>query len=319
MWRALPILCAILFGAVCHAQTDVRVDRIEAAFAGWLERHDALGALAIRRNGAALGSQNFGLPRSQPYDLASVGKAITARCAAALVSSGDLAWDDTISARLGRGPSITLAQLLTHSSGLSGDATQALMALSFGAEVPHGSEVVLSAVTARGGPLGVPDQYRYTNENYALAALMIEAATGETYRDACEARALAPLGLPAGVSEVAAAVSLPWGGWTMTLDDFALWHATQLGALEAPQDLPHTAVGGGAFYGLGTFFRPFERGTTYWHFGALCFPGRFEMGSYAVTFFADWTLVAVWDACVSFEDMAALDQALVDAVFTKLE
>lgn len=314
MWRVCAVLVVALLGSAGQADTDLRVGRIEAAFAGWLAGHSARGALAIRRQGEVLEPRGFGLPRSDRYDLASVGKAITARCAVDLVGTGELAWDDTVASRVGRGPNITLAQLLTHSGGLKGDATQALMALSFGADVPHGSEMVLNAVTARDGPQGSPGQYRYTNENYALAALMIEAATGEPYHDVCAARALAPLGLQAGVSEVAA-ISLPWGGWTMTLDDFAMWHATALGGLGDPKDFPHLDVGGGLSYGLGTFFREFEHGTTFWHFGALCFPGRFEIGTYAVTFFADWTLVAVWDACVTFDDMADLDQALVAALF----
>ena len=74
-------------------------------------------------------------------------------------------------------------------------------------------------------------------------------------------------------------------------------------------------MGGGAFYGMGMTQREFRGSMNYWHFGALCFPGRLNAGSYAVSWMGDWTVVVAYDACADWDAMVRLDQALAGAVF----
>ena len=152
-------------------------------------------------------------------------------------------------------------------------------------------------------------------------ALVIEEGTAQSYDSACRDAVLDPLDITARVSEISA-ISLPWGGWAMPLDNFALWHAHWFGpdtdAGSDPLSLPHIEIDTGLYYGLGTFFRTLDRGNVFWHFGALCFPGRAEAGSYAATFFGDWTVVAAYDACVDQTAMFALDTAVVGALFGPL-
>jgi hypothetical protein len=68
-------------------------------------------------------------------------------------------------------------------------------------------------------------------------------------------------------------------------------------------------------YGVGMFQRPMRGAYNFRHFGALCFPGRVTSGAYAVIWLQDWSVVAAYDICPTWPDMAKLDQVLVEAVF----
>jgi len=305
------------------AQEDARVARVQAAFAGWLDTVGGKGVVALRRGSRDIAVLEQGITADTFVELASVSKAITGVCASELVRNGTLSWSDTVSGRVGRGPDVRLDQLVTQTSGLREDSTQKLMQRNYGKTVRHRSADVLDAVIARGGPGRKAGKFRYNNENFALASLIIEAATDRPYREVCAELVFEPLGLQAQVSRMAS-VSLPWGGWRMRVADYARWHGHWFGANQPtgrdPRGAPHADAGHGVSYGMGTFFRASRRGNSFWHFGALCFPGSRDAGAFAVTWFADWTLVAAYDACViDFDDMIALDNAMVSAVLGPLE
>jgi hypothetical protein len=84
---------------------------------------------------------------------------------------------------------------------------------------------------------------------------------------------------------------------------------------KAPQDWPQAQMGGGAFYGVGMTQRRFRGAMNYWHFGGLCFPKRLNIGSYAVRWMADWSVVVAYDRCVDWDAMTRLDNVLARAVF----
>ncbi|WP_299687560.1 serine hydrolase [uncultured Tateyamaria sp.] len=291
-------------------------DSLQGAFDGWLAQNAITGSIgtAVRVDGtwqmSGTGARG---------ELASVSKSITAVCALMLVEEGALDWSDTVADRLGRGPDVTLAQLVTHSSGLVRDGTQAAMRLWLDRPTGvagHNGAAVLDIVTGRGDPSGTPGKYAYNNENYALAALMIEAASGQPFEAACWPR----LGLSegVGVSDRAAAFG-PWGGIESDAAgylDFLHRHFEPGSRLwEDPFAYPHVEIGGGAYYGLGMVFRPFGDGYNFWHFGALCFPGRLNVGSFAVIWEGRVSVLALYDACVDWDTMFALDAALAEVVF----
>ncbi len=110
----------------------------------------------------------------------------------------------------------------------------------------------------------------------------------------------------------------------MSPGDFAKLHAAWFASTQQvgtqPSAFPHVDIGGGAFYGLGTFFRQLDAGNTFWHFGALCFAHEgISRGSYAVSWFGDWTAVALYDACIDYDAMRELDQALTSALLGPLQ
>ncbi|MEP4198891.1 MAG: serine hydrolase [Aliishimia sp.] len=309
--RFLTVTILCLAGASALADP---ADRVLTAFQGWLAKADANGALALVRKGRVVASRSLGLDATQPVELASLSKAITGVCAAQLVKDGVLTWDDTLSAKVGRGPDITLAQLITQSGGIGRDSTQRLMRTLLDTSGPHQSVAVLDKVAKRKRLKGDVGKHIYTNENYALAALMIEAATGRNYADVCAEKAFIPADVTAKPSP-RAGTFLPWGGWQMSVADHAIWHNHWFGAQYQPKSQPSVPVDRGVSYGTGAYFRMLSRGNTAWHFGAFCFPGKMNVGSYVVTLFGEWTIMAAYDACVSFEDMFALDTSLVDALF----
>lgn len=169
-----------------------------------------------------------------------------------LVEEGRLKWSDELDDFLGRGPDgLTAAALVTHTAGLGPDSTQDTMGRWLKSDV-HQSAKVLEAV--EGCALASePGRYAYSSENYALLGLMIEAASGEGYRDACGARVFEPAGVdvpPPSRTEG----FLPWGGWTMPSDDFAKLHAYWFGLEGAvgkdPFAQPHAEMGAGSITAL---------------------------------------------------------------------
>lgn len=315
---ALLVMALPLVGAA-DSVVDTRVARINDAFATWLGDRGLTGAIAIRRGGEDLGSFDHGRATDTPFELASLSKAVTAICAAELVARGQLDWSDPVTVG---DKDFALGDLITHSAGLGPDSTQFAMGYWLDREPPHRSARVRDFVALRADQVGVDGAFRYNNENYALAALVIEDATGAPYAEICHEIAIAPVGVAAAPSPRAGSF-LPWGGWQMTLADYARWHAfwfARDGAYsETPAAYPNVAVDGTARYGLGTFYREAVFGNSYWHYGALCFPWRLRTQSMVATLDAYWTWVVTYDGCVGSRDIYALDRALFDAAIEPLE
>ncbi|MEM6309696.1 MAG: serine hydrolase [Pseudomonadota bacterium] len=313
------LLIALSFAAApVQANEQVRLGLIEAAFERWLKTNRANGVLSVRRKGVEKAVFSKGIPGNAQVEIASLSKAITGVCAAQLIRSGKLRADQTVADALGSGPDVTLAQLLTHTSGLRPDSTQGAMAKWLGSTRDRSLDV-LAAIEKRRAPK--PGKYLYNNENYALAGLMIANAMNASYAQTCQTQALSP----ASVRGAAGAQSggfQPWGGWAMTVSDYSKFHSYWFGGNRAtarkPTSYPHVNLGGGAGYGLGTFFRTGRNGSNFWHFGAYCMRSKFQMGTYAVTWGGDYTITAYYDRCVKDSAMGALDAAMIDAVFGAL-
>jgi len=135
--------------------------------------------------------------------VASVAKAFSAATALRLVSRGVLSLDDTVGTWRPDLPrkweSITLRQLLGHTSGIP----------DFSQEEDFGPDLVASLLVPpppRDLLLYVEDEpllftpgteYRYSNSDNIVVALMIESATGRSYADVLRAAVLRPVGLTA--------------------------------------------------------------------------------------------------------------------------
>ncbi|MEL6099960.1 MAG: serine hydrolase domain-containing protein [Pseudomonadota bacterium] len=310
----LVALILSLFSASAGLADDGALNRLDEAFRAWLAPQGLNGVLALRHDGAPLGVIEAGISAETSIELASLSKSITGLCAMSVVEDGLMAWDDSAADTLGRGPDVSLGELITQTSGLRRDSTQGFMPF-WRDQPPHRSSAVLDIVTLRAKPDGERGQFHYNNENYALAGLMIEAALGEDYDAVCRERVLEPAGVT-GAASARFGGFQPWGGWAMTAADFAQFHEFWFALPSAngwdPFDLPYASAWG-AHYGLGTMFRKLEPGFAFWHFGALCFPGDVETGAYAVSLFGDWTLIAAYDGCPSSDMLRKLDNALVAA------
>lgn len=315
----LNVLIAALLPLATAAQDSDRVNAMRAAYADWLVRNRITGTGALAFEGTpvkAIGDA------TAPIELASVSKSITALCAAALADAGKLDMSNTVAEILGQGPEVSIASLITHTSGIVEDVTQELMLVWLDTDPPRGGDV-LEALSA---PTGVPGQYAYNNVNYALLGLVIEARSAGSYEDTCHRLVLEPAGATGAPSERTGGF-LSWGGWEMSPLDYARvhghWYGQDTRTGRDPFAYPHVQMfEDGPYYGLGMVFRPNHTGDgsfNFWHFGAQCFPGRLNAGSYAVTMGGKWTAVLGYDDCVTFDTMLALDVQIGRAAYGPFE
>lgn len=141
-----------------------------------------VGSALVACDDRVLFAENFGLEggagRTPTYWLASISKQFAGAALLRLQEQGRLRLDDPLSRFFPDAPddkaAITIRQLLTHRSGLAqayaadgiadrGEAARAIFALPL--ESAPGST------------------FRYSNDNYALAAMIVEIASGQNYED----------------------------------------------------------------------------------------------------------------------------------------
>lgn len=148
---------------------------------------------------AAYGERAPGDPAAPTdrFRVASISKTITAIVAMQLVEEGLLGLDDPIGAvvagYVGVQPgdpdvnALTLRRLLSHTSGFP---------RAEGVFFSNGAASCADAAArALAGSLPATAGYRYSNMNYCVVGLLIEAVTGMTYERVVHARLLTPLGI----------------------------------------------------------------------------------------------------------------------------
>lgn len=169
------------------------------------------GAIGLSRHGAhelILTSGVRSLETAEPiraddrFRAASTGKTFTATVILQLVEAGRLDLDDTIErwlpGLLPDGSEITVRQLLNHTSGLSHSAQDLEVVGPYfeGDHAHYWSPMELMSIAATRPLAFAPGQgWLYSNTNYQVLGLIIEAITMHTAVDEIEDRLFAPLGL----------------------------------------------------------------------------------------------------------------------------
>ncbi len=307
-----PALCLFLL-CLTAAPALAQSDRVALEWARWLEAQgNPPGALVFAIFDAELLASSDGADVDAPLPLASNSKAITALCAESLVDDGLMRWDDPVSTWIEGGGPVTLAELVTHTSGYWPDSTQGAMA-DWRRDTRRRWQQVTATVLDRPRQEGTRGAYKYNNENYAVLGLVIEEVAGGWYEEVCRARVLDPRGLTTARLSPDYGGFGPWGGWEMSVRDYVRF-MTQTFAKADPLTTPHADMGDGVSYGLGMVFRTDRGVASHWHFGALCFPDS-GLGAYAVNWGGKYSVVAAYGACVDEAAMLALDQSIARAVF----
>jgi D-alanyl-D-alanine carboxypeptidase len=157
------------------------------------------------------------------FHIGSNTKAMTAVVAGTVVDAGQLSWDATVSDVLANtvevGESyrtVTLAQLLNHSSGLPDNIANSDAESFYGSTEPVASERRRLAELALAlPPKAAPGMYfRYSNLGYVVAGLMLEVVTGESWEALLEERLFTPLAMAHagfGTPATPGLVDAPWG------------------------------------------------------------------------------------------------------------
>jgi D-alanyl-D-alanine carboxypeptidase len=173
------------------------------------------GGTPLFSGAAGVASQEGQSPvqEADRFRIYSIAKTFTATVVLQLVDEGVLSLEDTVRRWLddptvGHIPhveSITLRQLLTHSSGIYDYQDEADSPFYVDAFFGPGAdwsrvwtppELLAYADGARHAPYFAPGQgVAYANTNYVLLGLIVEAATGRPFRDELRDRILGPLAL----------------------------------------------------------------------------------------------------------------------------
>lgn len=198
----LPVIAAgIVAGAVAttssHARPaaqitdpEVLAERVERYFSASAQ-NQAPGLIHVSVRGETLFEEGYGLANrttGQPidrhtiFDIGSLTKQFTAAAILVLVDRGELSTDDTLAQYFPDIPadkaSITLHQVLTHSSGLS-DETGGFEGNDRGPYVSR--DAFLSALFASPLNAAPGERFEYTNAGYSLLAAIIEEVSGQEY------------------------------------------------------------------------------------------------------------------------------------------
>ena len=183
---------------------------------GWLRFDDALGqrlvpanlaaSVAVMVDGELVHAAAFGtrLPGSDDivtttdrFRIASISKTVTAIVVMQLVDEGVLALDDPVGQMLvdslgvvapdADAARLTVRQLLSHRSGFG--AAEGVFFSNGAASCADAAVQGLSTMVGSG------TSYDYSNMNFCLLGMLIEAATGKTYERVVQESLLDPLGV----------------------------------------------------------------------------------------------------------------------------
>lgn len=202
------LLAAVLIGfAAGPARADERSDKVDKIFAAW-DRPDSPGvSLAVIENGAVVYARGYGsanlelgvpMAPSSVFYIASTSKQFTAMCAVLLSLQGKLSLDDDVRKFIPElpdyGKPITVRMLASHTAGLRDELVLAQLAgRDFG--TIHRAEAV--ALVARQKELNFEPgtQYSYSNSGFLLLSLVVERASGKSFREFAQEALFGPLGM----------------------------------------------------------------------------------------------------------------------------
>jgi CubicO group peptidase (beta-lactamase class C family) len=274
MHRSVVVAVALLSPVLLAAQEPDLPSRIDRIFARY-DRNTPGCTVGLAKDGRTLYTQGYGsanleygvpLTAASVMESGSVAKQFTAAAVVLLQQDGKLALDDDIRKYLPEVPdfgrTITIRQLLTHTSGLRDQwGLLGIEGRGPGSQV-HSPMTALDLV-AHQKMLNFPPgtAYSYSNTGYSLAALIIERVSGKSLQEFSQERLFGPLGMAHTqwrddftrvVPQRATAYSpsdsgyhtdMPFtnmignGGLLSTMDDVLRWN----------ENLDHPTVGGRAF------------------------------------------------------------------------
>lgn len=310
--RILSIIFCLI-AAPITAQ-EHRTEKIIQAYEAWMqERGITEGSIAVIEDGRPPRTKGYGRKADAPVTLASLSKAITGACVAVLQQEGVFDLDTPISDLLdvpeGSG---SLPEYLTQISGFHHDPTQGKpWHLETDRSPRHmlAAELTLNSKRAE-------RVFSYNNGNFAIAGAVIDAVAQQDYATDCKSLVLDPLGITTAALDPVWGPLAAWGGWSMSVGDYALfakeWFGSERSIGRDPLAWPNVSLGRGAYYLMGTFFREMRGRKLFWHAGLLCWNGDGD-GSYFASYDGDVIVVVSYATCLPEGRLAELDQLLFRA------
>jgi D-alanyl-D-alanine carboxypeptidase len=206
----VAVAAGLLFAAPANAlprASKLRRDARSLVAAG------APGVIVLARDGSrsvrvAAGSADL-TPRTpmlvtDRFRVASITKTFVAAVVLQLVGEGRLSLDDTVERRVPGlvpgGDGITVRQLLNHTSGLFdylNDGDDTILKPYLRGDVTHVTppRQIVAVATSHPPHFAPGTQQRYSNTNYIVLGLVVEAVTGDSLSAELRRRVFGPLGL----------------------------------------------------------------------------------------------------------------------------
>ena len=203
-------LFVFLFGglaaALAAAATPDPVERIDAVFRAAYPPAGPGAAVLVVQDGKTVLRKGYGLANVElavpirpdmVFRIGSTTKQFTSACVLKLVEEGKLRLDDPVSKYLpdyaGPGRSVTIAQLLTHTSGIKS-------ATEMPAWYPHMREdwtveQIIDVFENEPLEFAPGTRWHYTNSGYILQGAILEKVTGRRYPDLVADWIFRPLGM----------------------------------------------------------------------------------------------------------------------------
>ena len=208
------VLAMFALAATASAQTMSSPDSasrwVDSIFASYTSAASPGCAVGVTHNGTLLFAKNYGMadlehdvPISADtrFYIASLSKQFTAMAIVLLAQDGRLSLDDPVRKwvpevpALSAGAPITLRELLHHTSGLR-DYFTLLAVTGWPSDGPLTEKQFLSLVSRQRSLNFEPgDEFLYSNTGYALLAIVVKRASGESLRDFAAERIFGPLGM----------------------------------------------------------------------------------------------------------------------------
>ncbi len=246
--RLLPLVAATMPAAVgAQSITPAETARIDAIVADSLAKTGVPSAsIAVVRGGRIVFARAYGKQSeagakpsvTAPYQIASVSKQFTAAALLLLEDRGKLSLDDHVSKYVPGvtgGDTITIRQLVTHTSGLQDFWPQDY---SFQAmETPTTPQQIVDRWAKK--PLDYPPgtQWQYSNTGYVVAGMIIEKVAGMPLIDFLQAQIFKPLGMTAMDQDLAVGGNYPQGYHRFALGPVRLAEPAARGWLFAAGEL----------------------------------------------------------------------------------
>ena len=155
----------------------------------------------IYRKGYGMGSLELGVPLTSAsvFYMGSLSKQFTAASLVLAAEQGFLSLDDDVRKYIPElpdyGHTITLREMLHHTSGLRDFLTLLAFADRDGGDI-HSQEEVVDLIARQKGLNNVPgERFIYSNSNYFLLGVVIQRATGKSLEEFAAANIFRPLGM----------------------------------------------------------------------------------------------------------------------------
>lgn len=317
------------------AKATAQAKRMITAYKAWAQRWDVPNAsLSVMTGTTLTGFTSIGNYKpANIFPVASESKAITAVCIAKLVDAKKLTFNTELSTVLKsyfaknkpadkRIPKIKIADLLTHSSGMTYDPSQGgpiEQQLPFN-KTNLEKQTQIAFQTALGAAPGTT--YFYNNMNYAVLGFVIETITGKAYETYCSDTVLKPVHVNDAKLNPPWRIMASWGGWKISAEDYTRFQEYFLPSKHLlktkPAQWPQFNLGGGAFYSLGTLMRQNGTGYNFWHEGSWQWNGtpQASFGAYFAVIAEDVRYMAEYSPTISDDAASDLDSSMYTAATT---